>query len=150
MDALDWIANPSVVETSLGALKRTTTAIQSTVKDIDTDQEQSRLKDWLKPCDPSTNHRSARKQYFTGSGSWFVQNDLRFAEWSTQPHSFLWLYGLPGCGKTVLSSTIIESPSESRVCLYFYFTFQEQEKLSLDSMLRALLWQLCSEHEASQ
>lgn len=144
------MADPHVVEESIGEVKSAATAIQSTVKDIDTDQKYSLMELWLRPCDPSTNHLSARNQYFTGSGSWLVQQDPRFAKWMAQPHSFLWLYGLPGCGKTVLSSTIIESLGESRMCLYFYFTFQEQEKLSLDSMLRVLLWQLCSKHENSK
>lgn len=64
----------------------------------------------------------------------------------------LWLHGLAGCGKTILSSSIIESlqdsaisgnvPSETKVVLYFYFDFSDTKKQSLDDMLRSLIWQL--------
>ena len=55
-----------------------------------------------------------------------------------------------GCGKTVLSSTIIHDlsklePGGSRnLCLYFYFDFQVGEKQTFENCLRSLLVQLIS------
>lgn len=53
-----------------------------------------------------------------------------------------------GCGKTVLSSTIIENiygehvrDSNARIG-YFYFDFREKEKQNVESLLRSLLRQL--------
>jgi Cdc6-like AAA superfamily ATPase len=56
----------------------------------------------------------------------------------------LWLYGIPGCGKTVLSSTIIEQLKQDATCqplLYFYFDFNDKNKQSLDDLLRSFVEQ---------
>lgn len=51
---------------------------------------------------------------------------------------------MPGCGKTVLSSAIIDDLSKDhlQVLLYFFFDFSVPEKQSLDNMLRSLITQL--------
>jgi SpoVK/Ycf46/Vps4 family AAA+-type ATPase len=53
--------------------------------------------------DPETNHRAARKKHEEGTGKWFTESK-EYARWKEEPNSFLWLYGIPGCGKTVLWS----------------------------------------------
>jgi SpoVK/Ycf46/Vps4 family AAA+-type ATPase len=82
---------------------------------------------WLSPADPSTNYSRTLKERHPGSGEWLLQ-DTRYSRWKGQPSSFLWLYGIPGCGKTVLSSTVIENlkadAGGDRV-LYFYFSFTD-------------------------
>ena len=71
-----------------------------------------------------------------------------YADWKTNPNSFLWLHGIPGCGKTILSSTIIEdvlyhcSHDHSLAVLYFYFDFNEVEKQQHEKMIRSLIMQL--------
>jgi hypothetical protein len=60
----------------------------------------------------------------------------------------LWLHGIPGCGKTVLTSTIIEHFRQDTTCqvlLYFYFDSSDTDKRSLNSLLRSLITQLCRE-----
>ncbi|KAG4435500.1 hypothetical protein IFR05_009020 [Cadophora sp. M221] len=37
-----------------------------------------------------------------------ARRTIYFAKWKTNQGSFLWLHGIPGCGKTFLSATIIE------------------------------------------
>lgn len=57
----------------------------------------------------------------------------------------MWLYGIPGCGKIILSSTIIEDLEKrdaSQKPLYFYFDFTDTYKQSLDKMVRSLTSQL--------
>lgn len=62
--------------------------------------------------------------------------------------SFLWLYGIAGCGKTILTSTAIESAiaySQSNIgtaVAYFYFDFTDKEKQLPDKMIRSILKQL--------
>ena len=58
---------------------------------------------------------------------------------------FTWLSGIPGCGKTVLSSTVIEDLTRcvhQRVLLYFFFDSNDYSKQSHDSMIRSLVHQL--------
>src|SRR5690606_4502432 len=110
------------------------------------------LLQWLSPPDPSINLIKASKQRSKGSGSWFL-NSKAFHDWKVQRNSFLWLHGIPGCGKSVLSSTIINelreisSPNPGLV-LYFYFDFNDTTKQTLDGMLRSLIKQLSTNNQS--
>ncbi|THZ07631.1 hypothetical protein D6C91_10230 [Aureobasidium pullulans] len=77
----------------------------------------------------------------------FIHGDA-FKQWKQHSNSFLWLHGIPGCGKTVLSSTIIEHLKRGTnvgVLLYFYFDFNHTNKQTLDNVLRSLIKQLYRE-----
>jgi hypothetical protein len=75
-----------------------------------------------------------------------------YEEWNNTRNSKLWLQGKPGCGKTVLSSTVIEDIS--RRCLqlsksatiFFYFRYDYKPTREHDNqysqMLRSLIVQL--------
>jgi Cdc6-like AAA superfamily ATPase len=109
-------------------------------------QSQEQIKRWLSPSDPSTNYNKALQQRQEGSGLWFLQIDA-FEKWKKTRNSFLWLYGIPGCGKTILSSTIIEDLEKSlerQPLLYFYFDFSDTDKQKTESMVRSLISQLYS------
>jgi Cdc6-like AAA superfamily ATPase len=107
---------------------------------------QLKVINWLHAPDPSTNYNKALNQRHEGSGLWLLHNQV-FETWKTQQNSFLWLYGIPGCGKTILSSTVIqalENTGSHRPLLYFYFDFNDKEKQTHHNMLSALLSQLYS------
>jgi hypothetical protein len=103
------------------------------------------MMDWLSAPDPSTNYMNALKKRHEGTGAWFT-GGRAFDDWKKQPNSFLWLHGLAGCGKTILSSTIIEHLSNvatpDQTLLYFYFDFNDKNKQTLEKMLRSLAIQL--------
>ncbi|KAK2478562.1 hypothetical protein H9L39_11050 [Fusarium oxysporum f. sp. albedinis] len=103
---------------------------------------------WLNPADPSVDHNKAREACHSGTGQWLLNNP-RYLTWKSQMNSFLWLNGNSGTGKTILSSTVIEDIRNSplpqlRNCavLYFYITFTDSQKQSLDAILRSLINQL--------
>jgi Cdc6-like AAA superfamily ATPase len=93
------------------------------------------------------NYNKALEERFAETGIWFTES-LVASNWKTAPGSFLWLYGIPGCGKTILSSTIIEaifdhcSNNSSLAVLYFYFDFNDAEKQRPESTIRSLIIQL--------
>lgn len=124
-----------------------------TINKLDRDNHQRAVVEWLSAPDPSINHNKALRQRHKGSGSWFLQSKA-FTEWKTCPNSSLWLHGIPGCGKTILSSIIIENLSEtippSHTLLYFYFDFNDIEKQSFEYMLRSLINQLYYKLERAQ
>lgn len=66
-----------------------------------------KIQHWLSAPDPSINYNRALQQRHEGSGNWFLQSS-EYSSWKTERDSFLWLHGMPGCGKTILSSTIIQ------------------------------------------
>lgn len=103
---------------------------------------------WLSPPDPSINHSNALNIRHLGTGKWFLGHPA-YSNWKSNHASFLWLHGIPGCGKTILSSTIIEDLS-SRYPLYFYFDFSDTRKQNFDMMLRSLIIQLYRNHEGAR
>lgn len=106
-------------------------------------QYQTDIDRWLSPPNPWTNYNKALQQCQEGTGLWFLQSDT-FATWKAKKTSFLWLYGIPGCGKTILSSTIVEHLKNlpNRPLLFFYFDFNDTEKGSLGGVVRSLIDQL--------
>lgn len=105
-----------------------------------------RVMRWLSAPDTTTNFYSAKSKHHASTGSWFLEH-TSFLEWQAGTRSFLWLHGLSGCGKTVLSSTIIEHLRSTQVgtvfpVLMFFFDFNDSSKQSVDSLVRSLVSQL--------
>jgi Cdc6-like AAA superfamily ATPase len=111
------------------------------------DAKLAEIRRWLSAPDPSTNYRKAIKQRQNDTGLWFLESDP-YNRWKTDSASFLWLYGIPGCGKTILSSTIIQNLLQrcehdpGIVLAYFYFDFNDAQKQNSELMLRSLICQL--------
>jgi hypothetical protein len=105
------------------------------------------LMQWLNPFLFDTYHREACEQHFEGSGNWLL-SDERFQRWLTPNQNFLWLHVSAGCGKTVLSSSIIKTVERSHLLLHFYMTFHQRDTLSIHTLLRTLIWQLSRKHSA--
>ena len=109
---------------------------------------------WLAVADPRPNHDRACKSRKSGTGDWFTRGQ-KYRRWLAEPNSFFWLNGKAGCGKTVLSSTIIEQTAvhcdENEACVlaYFYFSFTDTAKQQCSNMLSSLLEQLASQVDAT-
>ena len=107
-----------------------------------------KIVDWLSPPDPWTNHASARQRHEPQTGAWLLQSD-RYQRWKTGDINHLWLYGTAGCGKTVLCSTVIEDVrvhcenATNSGYSVFYFSFSDNQKQSVEDLLRSLVVQLC-------
>jgi hypothetical protein len=112
-----------------------------------TDERREKIRRWLSAPDVSSNHNQARRKRQGTTGSWLVKSE-QYADWKTTSDSLLWLHGIPGCGKTILSSTIIEDVllhyrSKSALAVaYFYFDFNDEEKQKHGKMVCSLLWQV--------
>jgi hypothetical protein len=126
--------------------------IHRDVKDLASTQKQEQIDRWLSPPDPSTNYNNALKLRQEGTGIWFLESNS-FEKWKNQEHSFLWLHGIPGCGKTILSSTIIkhlEGSHPHKLLLYFYFDFNDSGKQTLDNVVRSFISQLYRKRKETQ
>ena len=93
------------------------------------------------------NYQKALKQRQADTGVWFLESE-QYAKWKTDAASFLWLYGIPGCGKTILSSTILQNVFQycaddpGKIVAYFYFDFNDPHKQDPELMVRSLISQL--------
>jgi hypothetical protein len=101
-------------------------------------------------ADPVSNYESARARHQPGTGYWFIDSKS-YEDWLNNPKPFLWLHGKPGCGKTILSSAIIDlisghcDKNEGYVLAYFYFSFTDGTKQTCENMLRSLIGQLATQ-----
>src|SRR5271169_1937868 len=132
-----------------GDTTRTTLEIESTVKDIHChikDAKHKEILSWLTKTDPISNHTAACEKHQDGTGQWFISSH-EYSQW-LRPKRSLWFHGIPGAGKTILCSTIIENVksrcSRDDVCLYFYFDFNDPLKQNVVNMLYSFLAQLSS------
>ncbi|OWY44641.1 HET-like protein [Alternaria alternata] len=111
------------------------------------EEKLGKIRSWLSAPDPSTNYHKAHKQRQAKTGVWLLEGE-QFTRWRERAASRLWLYGIPGCGKTILSSTIIEHllqhchDDTNMVTAYFYFDFNDTQKQDPELMLHSLLCQL--------
>jgi ankyrin repeat domain-containing protein 50 len=63
--------------------------------------ERNKILNWLRGADPSTNYNTARKKHEKGTGDWLLQSE-QFQTWKDANSHIMWLYGIPGAGKTIL------------------------------------------------
>jgi hypothetical protein len=117
------------------------------IKHQEIDGKRQAIIDWLWPCDPSTNHVAAQAKHEPGTGMWFIDSE-EFTSWKGKKIRSLWLQGIPGAGKTILCSTIIQQIETFRITqegyahAYFYFDFNDGQKQVVDSFLRSAIIQL--------
>lgn len=65
----------------------------------------------------------------------------------------MWLHGIPGCGKTILTSTVIrdlEDDASIENLLYFFFDFTDTGKQSFEHAIRSLVIQLYHRNKDTQ
>ncbi|KXH45551.1 pfs domain-containing protein [Colletotrichum salicis] len=137
----------------LGSIHEDVSQIRSATKSLQQSQHFQEVMKWLSPPDPSTNYNKACQQRHECTGQWFLESK-EYSEWKKSPKSSLWLHGIPGCGKTILSSTVIKDLSNiqpyAKNLLYFYFDFTDTSKQSLEKAVRSLIAQLYSKSQDVQ
>ena len=116
---------------------------EAVTKSIRSDLRTDKIKYWLCPPDHSTNANHARNLRHEGTGAWLLENSV-FQSWYCGSRRQLWLRGLAGCGKTVLSATVLDylARRADSLILCFFFDFNDIAKQTLEGMLRSLAFQL--------
>ncbi|KAI9882889.1 MAG: hypothetical protein M1823_005361 [Watsoniomyces obsoletus] len=110
-------------------------------------REREQIFAWLRAPDPSGSHGAKRRERQPDTGQWLLDCE-QYADWKSTPNSFMWLHGIPGCGKSILFSTAAQDVIDScisqkqQAIAYFYFCFSEQIKIKNDNLVRSLISQL--------
>jgi hypothetical protein len=103
---------------------------------------------WLYVPDRKFTYEEALDQRMTGTGTWFLQS-CEYEQWKSGTAApSIWLHGIPGCGKTVLSSIVVENllkdcelrPNERVV--HYFFDIRSDESRTTDNLLRSCTVQL--------
>ncbi|KAG5772021.1 hypothetical protein H9Q72_001634 [Fusarium xylarioides] len=68
---------------------------------------------WISDIKYEQHHEQANSEVLRGTGQWLLQDAL-FVRWKSEcASSILWLYGIPGSGKSKLASIVIEDAIEA-------------------------------------
>ena len=102
------------------------------------------------PYEDQKNRTPSRQP---GTCNWFL-NNKQFQKWRGDPlSSLLWVSANPGCGKSVLSKSIVEEklvtldPKSAAIC-YFFFKDVSPDSRSITKALSAVLHQLFTQKPA--
>ena len=145
----DHIALTEAIKRDVEAVHTKINVVSEGVAGLQCSEKHKEIREWLAGPDPSSNYNAALENRHGGTGSWLIENDV-FRSWKQDPGSgsMIWLYGIPGCGKTILCSTILEhilqayASTPNTAVLYFFFDFNNRDKQRHEIMMRSLLSQL--------
>ena len=128
----------------------TMTEVRDVVQNEIERKDLEKMKQWLQSTDPGPNHRAAQEAHEPRTGDWLLESP-DYCAWRADSGALLWLNGISGCGKTVLSATVIEdvrrlcSTNPDTCYAYYYFDFNDAAKRKPHSMVSSLLGNLgCS------
>ncbi|KIX07723.1 uncharacterized protein Z518_02377 [Rhinocladiella mackenziei CBS 650.93] len=103
---------------------------------------------WLAASSPTYEHERAleKRERYPDSGKWIFEKP-QMVDWkdgNTPSSPLFWLNGMPGAGKTVLASSIIEKCREEyqSSTVFFYCVQKDPTKNNFLSVVKSLLSQL--------
>ncbi|KAK8068838.1 hypothetical protein PG994_005454 [Apiospora phragmitis] len=138
------------IATRRNLIENKATDVEKSQLDEQTLRQIRDVHNWLRPTNVDIDQAAlleARADY-PGTGQWLLENTL-FKEWfdpqfPTIP-TLLWINGIPGAGKTMLASLVVQKAKElepAPVVLYFYCKYDNPERDNFVSLGRSLLAQL--------
>ncbi|KAG6355225.1 hypothetical protein INS49_004306 [Diaporthe citri] len=109
--------------------------------------EKLRTLKWLSDSpltDKQQQLRSKVEKLNKNSGKWLLAS-REYTSWLKLPHSFLWLYGTSGCGKSILCSTVVKqlagsvAKNDNMIVAYWYFDNADPQTQDLQRLVRLVL-----------
>ncbi|KAI1076452.1 hypothetical protein F5B20DRAFT_556101 [Whalleya microplaca] len=117
------------------------------------DRRRLRIMQWLSPF----NNENLQDQYretrsICGNAGHWLLNDLRFQRWFSSSQCLsplLWLNGIPGAGKTILASAIVDQARSvaKTSTAFFYCKYGDPSRNTFVSVARSLLAQLLAQND---
>lgn len=102
--------------------------------------------------DPHSSHETNLKLRHPGTGHWFTKGD-EFNRWLGTPKARLWLHGIPGAGKSVLCSSVIEialaKSNRDIAVAFFYCDYKDTATQDPSNILGSLAKQIAKQDEQS-
>lgn len=113
------------------------------------DSERSDICTWLEQTNPSEIHNNAVRDYEKGTGDW-IDRTPQWQNWMSSKDRCLWVHGIPGAGKTVLTSYVIrkvirtvEESGDPRSAYAYYYCHHAHNQDEAAAFLRWIVSQLC-------
>lgn len=131
----DHITLAKAIKSDLESIHEKVDEIGKGVAKLRFSDKHHNIRRWLSGPDRSSNYNKALQKRHGRTGSYVFEN-VGFQDWKQDPgpSSCFWLYDIPGCGKTILCSTVLEHVLQSYTqtanvaVLYFFFDFHDVDK----------------------
>ncbi|KAM0547820.1 hypothetical protein ACHAPJ_010166 [Fusarium lateritium] len=129
--------------------KETKTIIKGIESRQHSQQKQATL-DWLTGISFGAQHSDLLAKRQPGTCQWLLDSD-EYCNWVGNSNEILFCPGIPGAGKTILSSIVIHDletkfTDDSKVALaYIYCNFKNQNNQDVRMLLSSVLKQLCQQ-----
>ncbi|KAF5637154.1 ankyrin repeat [Fusarium sp. NRRL 52700] len=117
------------------------------IKSMHIDSQKAHILNWLTKTDYASEQSKFKNQRQSGTANWFFEAE-EFRTWIATCGQTLFCPGIPGAGKTILASVVIdhiESTSKDDLSIglaYIYCNFQRYDLQNPDELLSILLKQL--------
>jgi hypothetical protein len=111
------------------------------------DQGRQTVLNWLTPIDFATQQSDFITRREPGTGQWLLES-AEFQAWVKSDQQVLFCPGIPGAGKTILTSIVIDylhanfQKDTNIGIVYLYCNFRRQEEQNAEGLLASLLKQL--------
>jgi hypothetical protein len=98
-------------------------------------EEHQLILDWLTPVDFSTQQNDFIRRRQKGTGEWLLKSN-EFQDWIKQSNQTLFCPGIPGAGKTIITSIVVEDlctrfQNDTSIGItYLYCNFRRQQSNS--------------------
>ncbi|GIZ46852.1 hypothetical protein CKM354_000996100 [Cercospora kikuchii] len=109
---------------------------------------------WLDACDTETDqdHRHETRTTFGATGKWLLDS-AKYRAWCESEFDYaplLWVTGIPGAGKSVLASLIVDESKKNAgiQTIFFYLKRDDAAKNTFLAMARSLIHQLSLHNDA--
>jgi Cdc6-like AAA superfamily ATPase len=102
---------------------------------------------WLTPIDYASQQQDFVSRRQAGSGQWLLES-VEFQAWLEADQQTLFCPGIPGAGKTILTSIVVDELTGRFPChpnigiAYIYFNFRRQDEQTIEHLLMSMLKQL--------
>jgi Cdc6-like AAA superfamily ATPase len=112
--------------------------------------EHKKITEWLSPASYSSQQNDFFSRRLVGTGEWLLKSE-EFLDWQDISNKSLFCPGIPGAGKTILSSIVIahlleKFENNANVGIaYIYCNYREHDEHKPEDFLLSLLRQLYQE-----
>ncbi|KAI0859030.1 hypothetical protein F4860DRAFT_280944 [Xylaria cubensis] len=110
-------------------------------------KEDLEILNWLIPTDYGPQQTDYLRRRQTGTGQWLL-NSEEYQNWIKEPNKTLFCPGIPGAGKTILTSIVVEDLEKrfynktTTVVAYLYCNYKRQAEQTIENLLSSLLKQV--------
>ncbi|KAI5790902.1 hypothetical protein FPQ18DRAFT_260493 [Pyronema domesticum] len=124
--------------------------------------EMEKMLQWISPLNPQQRHQDIKSERLEGTGGWFLENP-DFQKWCNSQNeessmSIFACYGIPGAGKSIICSRVIDHLLETSLdqqgqetCIaYFYCDYRDGEQYTPKNIIGGMLKQVLTTRSPSK